>query len=648
MHLIDTGTLQLETFTSENDVAYIILSHRWEEEEVLYEDMQDLASCTKSGVNKLEAFCKLARDMNHRYAWMDTCCIDKKSSADLAEAINSMYQYYRRADDCIAYLSDVADRVDSPGFEPSFQKSVWFTRCWTLQELLAPRYMTFYNSSWERLDTKEGLLASISDITTIDKSALEGLSLANFSIAQRMSWASYRQATRIEDIAYSLMGLFDVNMPMLYGEGRRAFTRLQEEILRYSDDETIFAWANSGAGSVYTRGLLASSPADFKDCRWMRSTRLHNREEPFVLTNRGLAGNLNMARERRSDGSRDIYTAFLNVSLNLPGQEQQFVGIFLRPVTSYGTDQALVSDARSFERHIYYGRKSDEHRWYGSHIQIASMKSSMYRVRVRHRGQIVQREPDPAYGFNLEKVIKYTGVPSSLLPSTGTQTGGRRISLLSGAQGAKSDIDENLVVRLPPDLEGPMCEMILLFNEFSDEPVFVQLGLSKENLPTFVVIDCHAADGSRLPFDPDTMDVKTKPFWDSISDTDWTRSGYTGRIDDIPHTIVYESHLPGVYAFKVEKMELTNCLCVQADSRPSCKDLIRARWAIKLTPYERQYQKLWTLEIKRSLRVLSHLSPSDNKLSARPSWHVLAATGSRVEKRKVISSLASHSDNPTP
>lgn len=327
MHLINTETLQLETFTSENDTKYIILSHRWQEDEVLYEDMTDLSSCTKLGVNKLKAFCKLAREKGYDHAWVDTCCIDKKSSAELAEAINSMYRYYECTEMCVAYLCDVeCYAVDDPEFGKSFRSSVWFTRCWTLQELIAPRVLEFYSSSWGFMSNKLDLLELISDITSIHLEVLDDPSLvASYSVAQRMSWASHRTATRTEDIAYSLMGLFDVNMPTLYGEGPRAFIRLQEEILHYSDDETIFVWVDSNRDSDYTNGLLAKSPADFSICREITATRLHDREQPLTLTNRGIAGSLIMIETSKRSFT---FSAILNASIKAPQRSEHFVGLF--------------------------------------------------------------------------------------------------------------------------------------------------------------------------------------------------------------------------------------------------------------------------------------------------------------------------------
>ncbi|KAH7364549.1 hypothetical protein BKA65DRAFT_371585, partial [Rhexocercosporidium sp. MPI-PUGE-AT-0058] len=165
------------------------------------------------------------------WVWIDSCCIDKTSSAELSEAINSMFRWYREAQVCYAYLSDVPGGSDWETRQQSnsaFRKSQWFTRGWTLQELLAPEMVVFFDADWEDIGTKNSMQALLSSITGIDN--FKDYALA--CIAKKMSWASNRETTREEDKAYCLMGLFAVNMPPLYGEGMAAFYRLQIEILK--------------------------------------------------------------------------------------------------------------------------------------------------------------------------------------------------------------------------------------------------------------------------------------------------------------------------------------------------------------------------------------------------------------------------------
>jgi len=157
----------------------------------------------------------------------------------VSEAINSMYSYYRNAEKCYAYLVDVS----TTGLEGEFVRSRWWRRGWTLQELLAPMNLEFFNNDWQSLGQKAGLHAVIHQITGIETNYLDGsLPVDHTSVAKRMFWASARQTTREEDMAYCLLGLFEVNMSLLYGEGaQRAFLRLQEEVMRASEDQSIFA-----------------------------------------------------------------------------------------------------------------------------------------------------------------------------------------------------------------------------------------------------------------------------------------------------------------------------------------------------------------------------------------------------------------------
>ncbi|EJF57397.1 hypothetical protein DICSQDRAFT_69605, partial [Dichomitus squalens LYAD-421 SS1] len=181
----------------------------------------------------------------HRLRVLDTCCIDKSSSAELSEAINSMFYWYRDADVCHVYLFDVDD--DDPQMPSStFRSSRWHTRGWTLQELIAPRYVIFLSKSWHTIGTKVSLANVLTEITGIDLDVLlqraPDCLHARTSIARRMSWASKRETTRIEDRAYSLLGLFGISMLIIYGEGSDAFQRLQKEILKREKDQSIFAW----------------------------------------------------------------------------------------------------------------------------------------------------------------------------------------------------------------------------------------------------------------------------------------------------------------------------------------------------------------------------------------------------------------------
>ncbi|OTA70565.1 HET-domain-containing protein [Hypoxylon sp. EC38] len=269
MHLLSSDCKQIEDFISYTEIPpYAILSHTWHEEEVTYEDWNKLPRWKvrrKKGFKKIKYCCKQAAKDGLKWVWIDTCCIDKKSSAELTESINSMFRWYQNAAVCYAYLADV------PTDLKNLAASRWFTRGWTLQELLAPSEVVFYSDDWHRVGTKSELSSSISKITGIQETYLSGTDMQSASVGQRMSWAARRQTSREEDIAYCLLGIFDVNMSLIYGEGQKAFQRLQEEIMKaYPEDHTLFAW-----GTVF--GLLAQSPKDFAESGHCAAQRTYGR-----------------------------------------------------------------------------------------------------------------------------------------------------------------------------------------------------------------------------------------------------------------------------------------------------------------------------------------------------------------------------------
>ena len=287
MRLVNTSTLELHEFVGSNIPKYAILSQTWEQGEVLFHDMANPAALHLPGFAKISRFCERARSENLEFGWIDTCCIDKSSSAELSEAINAMYDWYYEATVCYVYLSDLSvlaqNDDDKADREKEFQDCRWFTRGWTLQELLAPRYVKFFDKDWINFGSRGSLVPELVSITGIDAAYLE-MPHWSASIATIMSWASSRETTRVEDVAYCLLGLFKVNMPLLYGEGKNAFQRLQHEILKASDDESIFAWRNE---SLVDSGMLALSPADFSDSGGVVRSAL-SRRSPTVMTNRGL------------------------------------------------------------------------------------------------------------------------------------------------------------------------------------------------------------------------------------------------------------------------------------------------------------------------------------------------------------------------
>ncbi|KAI1361230.1 HET domain protein [Xylaria arbuscula] len=293
MRLINVQTLALEEvmLVTPGDFDYAILSHTWGDDEVTYQDManSDRYTCSKPGFLKIAKTCEFARRDGIKYAWVDTCCIDKTSSAELTEAINSMFNWYRDAKVCYAWLEDLPPQSEEPIWS-SLRKCRWLTRGWTLQELLAPRRVEFYDSQWDFRGTKADLKTLIADASRIESDVLENPNtIFRLPIAQRMSWAARRETTRLEDMAYCLIGIFEVNMPMLYGEGgERAFLRLQEQIVKETNDLSIFAWKAIPAESQKYRGIFARSPAEFRDCHALRLIDDPVFSPEFTLSNKGL------------------------------------------------------------------------------------------------------------------------------------------------------------------------------------------------------------------------------------------------------------------------------------------------------------------------------------------------------------------------
>jgi len=263
MRLIHTTTLEITLFLQRELPEYVILSHTWGEEEVTLQDMQSGTASEKKGYAKIVGCCKKAAEDGYLFCWIDTCCIDKTSSAELSEAINSMYRWYEDSNVCYAYIADVPSRNNLS----SFLASKWFKRGWTLQELIAPPIVEFYAADWSEIGTRLSRQKQIANITGISLRVLQGEDLASCNVAERMSWAAHRITTRLEDEAYCLMGIFRINMPLLYGEGSRAFQRLQEAIMREEEDYTLFVWSNSvsNMGSSCSGGLLAQSPGQFEN-----------------------------------------------------------------------------------------------------------------------------------------------------------------------------------------------------------------------------------------------------------------------------------------------------------------------------------------------------------------------------------------------
>lgn len=401
MHLLNVHTLLLEQFLGSVAPRYAILSHTWADHEAKFEDYSPPSDASQHGIqthrvqkrpsrttrsfsfslktrhrarvrlrtqhakrrlkgaghDKIAACCRQAKAEGYDYVWVDTCCIDKRSSAELSEAINSMFDYYKNADICYVLLADVrplavsetgssgrpeifgsgmlskTNKVLSPTQLADLQQSRWFRRGWTLQELLAPQRLEIFDSSWTRIgysyarahmirDQNGGtrpwptpnLTQHMASISGISVHLLHRGSYQNVSVAERMSWANGRQTTREEDAAYCLLGIFGVNMPLLYGEGSKAFKRLQFEIIKISTDQSILAFGQGLDLPLWIEPDRTASPRP--------SSRVH----PCIASQSclatgpqafaGLGAGRVMVQSRHH--LRHYYTTHLGIAISLP------------------------------------------------------------------------------------------------------------------------------------------------------------------------------------------------------------------------------------------------------------------------------------------------------------------------------------------
>ena len=286
MWLLSTDRAELHYFPRNFDATggYAILSHTWNGKEQTLQEVKAMAEqCRRDGTNprdfvhpKIRNCCIVAEKHGYRWVWIDSCCIDSTSSSELSEAINSMFRWYKEAEVCFAYLVDVPADCDLDADDSAFRKSRWHTRGWTLQELIAPDFLIFLSKDWHELGNRADLAILLEEITGVPSGILTGEDQpAQFSVCIRMSWASKRKTTRVEDEAYSLMGLFKVRMPTNYGEGEQAFIRLQYEIMQHNPDMSLFAFGSyvpPGHNSTFYpeqnpshtwKYLMAESPREF-------------------------------------------------------------------------------------------------------------------------------------------------------------------------------------------------------------------------------------------------------------------------------------------------------------------------------------------------------------------------------------------------
>ncbi|KAK4953924.1 hypothetical protein LTR10_008528 [Elasticomyces elasticus] len=301
-------TMDMTLVKSPADTPYAILSHTWGQDEPQFHDVglgKETKNTSSKGWSKIVGACKQASRDGLQYIWADTCCIDKRSAVELDEAINMSFDYYRGAAVCYVYMADVAMKT-SKGVNTTspFSESRWHTRGWTLQELLAPRSVHFYDCDWTFIGTLSQLTDIVVRATGIPGPVLRHeTALQDCSVAQRLSWAANRQTSRIEDLSYAMIGIFDVRMSLLYGEGDHAFQRLQKELL-ISGDMSVLAWAQSGGRQPSS--LLATSPADFRGCGNVVSVKS---DHDMMMTSGGLKGTFEVVKSRNPFKNSDYYVS---------------------------------------------------------------------------------------------------------------------------------------------------------------------------------------------------------------------------------------------------------------------------------------------------------------------------------------------------
>ncbi|KAG2140532.1 uncharacterized protein EDB93DRAFT_1297267 [Suillus bovinus] len=234
---------------------YVMLSHRWEGTEPLLYDIQGKViyeSDSVGGIAKLQSFCKIARDKGYHWAWIDTCCIDQTNNVEVQQSVNSMFIWYRHSALTIIYLSDVPPS-SPPG---ALASSAWNTRGWTVQEFLASTFVLFYHRDWSLyLDDRSpnhkdsiAIMQEMGHATGIDAQALIAFRPGMRDARGKLQWVSARVTTWQEDIAYSLFGIFGVNLPVIYGEKKqKALGRLLQEVISQSGDISALDWVGQSS-----------------------------------------------------------------------------------------------------------------------------------------------------------------------------------------------------------------------------------------------------------------------------------------------------------------------------------------------------------------------------------------------------------------
>lgn len=268
MLLLNTISLRLSEFQSDATPPYATFSTKWEYEDIRYEDLCDPQTVhQKPGFLVLQKACSESHSRGFEWLWNDAVCINKKSSSALFQSLNSLAEIYREGKLCIVHLHDLSG-AQAPDFdlETGLSQSSWFNHVWMIPTLIFSRVLCFHDKRWNSVGLKSDLIPLLSSFTSIDEAVLESSdALVTVANSTKMTWAAGLSADPIEDAAYSLLGIFNINMPIMYGEGVSSFIRLQEEILKDTTDCSLLAW-KPRIGQSY-RGLLAHSPLEYVHLR---------------------------------------------------------------------------------------------------------------------------------------------------------------------------------------------------------------------------------------------------------------------------------------------------------------------------------------------------------------------------------------------
>ena len=399
-----------------------------------------------------------------------------------------MFSWYKFAQICYVYLSDVPS-ADEDHFASNsyFRQSKWFRRGWTLQELLAPARVEFYSQDWVEFGTKSSLEDLIKSITGITRL----FTYEDACIAQKMSWAADRETTRKEDQAYCLMGLFDVNMTTLYGEGStKAFIRLQEEIIRQTDDDSIFAWSHQLGGG----GLLAESPSFFAESGDVRRGSFDAARPPHYSTNKGLRMELILLPQQDPD-SEPYFLAPLNCTR--AGSKRSFLAL---QITKSGTGYAREG---VFQTPEWGGKRMIP-------IIIYRGKKPLFAQRtvIFFKQKVAQPSGFCTLGTGPSKIV----VPTLPLLECGFSPS-QRSNLIDGCSWKQEDADSPLVRKVVT--EGEIAEIFFTNEDFG---IFaLAIGFHESRIWIDVVKPLNQPQSLSMAAFPEITELMTGPRVDRIS-----------------------------------------------------------------------------------------------------------------------------------